>query len=516
MDELNHRVRQAYGRKLGVATEEPLASAAAARVLFLGGNAVDASVAASLVLGVVAPHLGGLGGDYFALIRTPDGRVDYVNGSGHAPRGLKRELFLDRGLRSVPPRGPLSPTVPGMIDALYRMWRRHGSMEWRDLVEPAIRLAREGFPAPPSLAKAIKTHASELAKDPGSRRTYLENTPMEPGTTVKFEGLARLLEEIAGDPRSFYEGSPAERIEEYLAERGGVLALDDMRTYEAAFEDPVNASYHGWTVWEMPPNTQGITTLHMLKVLEQWRLPRDPRSRLYYILSAAGVVYEARDRELGDPRYMKMNVEELLSEDYIGMMRSIAARGPPECARLAGASSGDGDTTHYTVMDGDGMIVSGIQSLFQPFGSMVTEPVYQVTLHGRASGFTLQPGRPNTLEPGKKPLHTLSAVIAVAGDRILSLGVSGGHFRPQQHAFLVTSVVDHGYSIGEAIALPRLLWTPWTCRLTVDPGVGAWGVPPGYEVVAGRTGVANGLYSWPGGLAVATDYRGDGYPVASG
>lgn len=506
-------VREAYSpRGAAVASEEPIASAVGLWILSLGGNAVDAAVGVSLALAVVAPHLGGIGGDYFALIHTPGGETLFIDGSGPAPSQLTRDLLVSRGYERVPRRGPLSTTVPGMIDALYEMWRRLGSLEWKSIVMRVARLADEGFPAPPSLARAVEAYRSILSQDPGSRETYLLRDQLRPGDPVRFPGLAKLLQLIADDPRSFYEGEPAERIEEYLAERGGVLSRDDMGRYHSEWRTPVSITYRGWRVWEMPPNTQGVTTLHMLSILEQWSLPRDPSDRFYYILSAAVPAYKARDAELGDPRYMTMSVEELLSPNYTSMLRSMAARGPPSCAGV-NSGAGFGDTTYYAVVDREGMVVSGIQSLFMPFGSAITEPDYQVTLHGRASGFTMEPGRPNTVAPGKKPLHTLSAVIMESNDRIIALGASGGHFRPQQHALLVTSIVDHGYTLGEAVALPRLLWDPGSCRVVADRGARESRVPPGYEVVYGRTGVAAAVMLGDSVVWAATDPRGDGYPA---
>lgn len=496
----------------GIATEQPIVSAIATRVMIAGGNAVDASVATSLALAVVIPHLGGIGGDYFALIRTPDGRVDYIDGAGPSPSDLTRELLISKGYVRIPSRGPLAITVPGMIDALYKMWKKYGSLEWRSLVEPAIHLAEKGFPAPRTLVHAIRSARGTLEKDAGSRETYLEQAPVSPGDPIRFPGLANLLRMIAEDHRAFYEGEPGEKIAEYVQEKGGVLSKNDLKHYEAEWGEPLKAAYRGWSIWEMPPSTQGITTLHILSILEQWELPERIVDRFYYILSAAVPAYRVRDAEIGDPRYMNITIEELLSNDYIEMLRSMARQGPPKCTNRSNVGGG-GDTTYYAILDQEGYIVSGIQSLFYPFGSAVTEPTFQVTLHGRANGFTLEPGRPNTLAPGKKPLHTLSTVIGERDDRIFAIGASGGHYRPQQHALFVTSIIDHGYSIGEALSAPRLLWTPWTCSIVADVNTDVSKIPWGYEVRHGRTGVGNGVMIDEDKRTVATDPRGEGFPV---
>ncbi len=501
----------AYTSTGGVASEEPLASSIGAEIITRGGNAVDAAIATSFALSVLIPHLGGIGGDYFALVRMPDGETYFVNGSGHSPSRLTKKLLEERGLDRVPETGPLSPVVPGMVDALYLLWKRFGSLEWRTLVEPAARLAREGFPAPPSLVRAIKAYRGLLEADPGSRETYLEQG-VEEGRLVSFPGLARLLDLVAEDPRSFYSDEPAEAVEEYLATRGGVLTRGDMRAYHAFTGEPVALEYRGWKVVEMPPNTQGITTLHILALLEDEDTPADPLDRLPALLSASLPAYWARDRYIGDPRYMRYKPGELLSKEFIEELRRVKRRG------LEDAPRGSGDTTFYVTLDGEGVAVAGIQSLFNPFGSGVTEPRFQVTLNSRAQSFTLEEGHPNMLLPFKRPLHTLSAMILVgpSEDRVYLLGTSGGHLRPQIHALLATSIIDHGFSLEQAIGSPRALWVPGTRRIVVDKGYEdrVKGLE-GYSVSPGRTGVAAGLEIRPeqGVGLLVTDWRGDGVPV---
>ncbi len=503
-------VLEARGIGGGIASEEPIASSVGATILAKEGNAVDAAVAVSLSLAVVIPHLGGIGGDFFAFIHTPNGNVDFVNGSGPAPGRLSRDLFTAKGLRNIPGRGPLSITVPGYFAGLYEVWRRYGQMEWRELVEPAAKLARDGFPVPQSLARAVKALKDELSSDPGWRRTY--SNIEEPGTIARFPGLARLLEGVSEDPSFFYMGEPSKAIEEYVSERGGVLTARDLASFKPLTGEPVSSGYGDWTLYEMPPNTQGLTTLHIMKILEQWNLPKQAERRFYYILAASWPAYEARDRELGDPRYMSMSVKELLSDDYIGMLRAVARKGPRSCLEVNYRELRGKDTTFFAVADKEGIMVAGIQSLFYPFGSGLVEPRFQIPLNGRAAGFTLQSGRPNILEPGKLPLHTLSAVIGVSEGKVLALGASGGHFRPQQHALMLTSIIDNGYSPGEAISAPRLLWAPWTCKVVADTISETAVVSSGYEVITGRTGVANAIMKYGRTLTVATDPRGDGYP----
>ncbi|MFZ8795747.1 MAG: gamma-glutamyltransferase [Acidilobaceae archaeon] len=322
---------RAYASGFGgaVASEEPLASYAGARILEAGGNAVDASIAVSFTLSTLTPHLGGVGGDFFALIVTPDGRVEALNGSGQAPRELTLELLEGRGFRMVPERGPLSIVVPGMVGALYEMWRRYGTMEWPKLLETPVRLAREGFPAPPSLVNAVKLYSRVLSLDEGSRLTYL-NPPPELWKPYRFEGLARLLEEVALDPRSMYEGVIAEAVAGYVWGRGGLLEVEDMKSYRPEWVKPLKAQYRGWTLYEIPPNSQGVTTLHILKLLEERGVAGGPRDigRFKSIAEIAIPCYRWRDLNLGDPRYMRVSFEELLSPRVLGEIKSISSTPP--------------------------------------------------------------------------------------------------------------------------------------------------------------------------------------------
>ncbi len=398
---------------------------------------------------------------------------------------------------------------------MYELWKHYGSMEWSSLVEPARRLASEGFPATRGYVRALKALTPVLREDKGSRETYLMSPPERPGDPVRFPGLARLLELIGDDPLSFYRGEPADAIVEYLSSLGGVLDKGDLESYSPAWGRPLSAEYRGWRVYEMPPNTQGITTLHILKILEQWRIPRDPGERFYYILSASPPAYRVRDLEVGDPVHMRVDPEALLSSDVLDGLRSEARRGSPSCLEMNLSGARMGDTTAWSIADREGVVVSGIQSLYMPFGSALTVPKYQVTLHNRASGFTTVEDRPNTVGPRKRPLHTLSSVIMENAEEetIISLGISGGHYRPQQHAHLITGIVDAVLTPGEAVSQPRALWTPWSCEVITDKGFRPR-LPLGYRLRESRTGVASTIWIRGDLRASAADPRGDGIPLA--
>lgn len=451
-----------YSFKGVVASETALASAVGVKILEIGGNAVDASVATSLTLSVSIPHLGGLGGDFFALIKDPQGRLVFINGSGYAPSKMTAELIKSIGLKEIPLEGPLSIVVPGMVDGLRVMWEKLGSLEWRKIVDLVVNSLKNGFPASPSFATALNNFRDLLLRDEGSRKTYYGNTHYYlPGQLIKFNGMIKALELIREDPRQFYEGDIATKISEYVGSVGGVLSYEDMRNYRAEIGEPIKLCLDDIVVYEMPPNTQGITTLQLLKLLEEERVDK-PNSinRVRTYLRLFKTVYKIRDSYVGDPRHMRVDINELLSTDFL--RSSVASQ--------QGARSSNGDTTYFAVIDDEGTMVAGIQSLFYPFGSKVTEPVYGITLNSRASSFNLFSDHPNSLAPLKKPLHTLSAMIILAKDREMALGLSGGHFRPQLHAEIFQNIFKYKMNPQEAIEYPRFVWYPGTNIIELEEG----------------------------------------------
>lgn len=499
-----------------VASEHPLASLIGSRVLE-EGNSVDAAVATSLVLAVTLPHLGGIGGDFFALIRDPNGRVYFIDGSGYAPSKITRELVAGLGYTSMPVHGPLSINVPGMVNGLRVMWEKWGTVEWCKLVGYAGRIAGKGFIITRSLAQSLRDLYSRLSADPGSRETYYRNGIPREGSVISFKGLAQALDLIGSDPRSFYEGEIAERIVDYVRDRGGVLELRDLKDYRASIGEPISTMYRGRMVYEMPPSTQGITTLHMLKLLEDYNLASiglNSGRRVELFLRAAQVAYRVRDSYITDPRYMKLPLDYLLSSRFIEVLRDEVRRGIHRS--IEGAYRPGGDTTFFAVADRDGWIVAGIQSLFYPFGSYVTEPRFNITLNSRASSFSLDEGHVNRLEPLKKTMHTLSAMIVEDNDRVLAIGLSGGHFRPLLHVQLLTSIVDYGLGVQEAVEYPRFIWHLWTSNVDYEEGLNTSGVK-GYVLrkkpYPSRLGVAAVVEVKEGVRAGYTDIRGDGLPV---
>ncbi|MEM0085528.1 MAG: gamma-glutamyltransferase family protein [Zestosphaera sp.] len=492
-----------YSSRGVVASETTLASAVGVKILEVGGNAVDASIATSLMLSVNIPHLGGLGGDFFALVKDSQGRITFINGSGYAPSMMSIELIKSMGLKEIPLEGPLSIVVPGIVDGLRLMWEKLGSLEWRKIVDLVISSLKNGFPVSPGFATALNNFRDLLLRDEGSRKTYYSSAHYYlPGQLIRFDGMIKALELIREDPRQFYEGDIAVKISQYVRSVGGVLSYEDMRNYRAEIGEPIKLSLDDITVYEMPPNTQGITTLQLLKLLEEEHVDK-PNSinRLKTYIHLFKTVYKIRDSHVGDPRYMHVKTNELLNIDFL---RSSAAGQH----RVYG-----GDTTYFAVVDSEGAIVSGIQSLFYPFGSKITEPTYGITLNSRASSFNLIPNHPNSLAPLKKPLHTLSAMIIVARDREMALGLSGGHFRPQLHAEIFQNIFKYKMNPQEAIEHPRFVWYPGTNIIELEEGFEE-GVIEEYTLrkvkYPARLGVAAIAETKDNVKAGYVDVRGDG------
>ncbi|MGC9227126.1 gamma-glutamyltransferase family protein [Caldivirga sp.] len=484
----------------GVASEHPVASNVGVEVLRSGGNAFDAAVAVSLTLAVVQPHLGGLGSDLVALTyEASEGDVEFLNATGWAPAGLSKGLLESRGLNGVPLRGPLSPVVPGMLAGLYSMWRRFGSIEWRSLVNYVIKAVEPGFPAGPSLVRAIGSVVKTGAIDDSFKAVYPINA--EPWSIVKIPKLIKALRLIAekGD-EAFYNGEIGESIITHVNSLGGVFNASDLRDYRPEWGKALSVNYRGFTINETPPNTQGLTTLMILKLLEDY-MPKGPftADRIIKYLDAYKVAYRARDMFIGDPRFIEVPINNLLDP---GFLRGIGESG--------GSLSGTGDTTYFVVVDGYGNVVSGIQSLYHHFGSLVTDPNYGVTLNNRASDFSLK--GPNALEPRKRPLHTLSTVmVAKDGELKYALGTSGAHYRPQQHALMLTNIIDYGMSPVEAVNAPRFLWS--NSELLIEDGYDTTGLNTKYITLSypGATGVASILALLNGGFKLLySDIRGDG------
>ncbi len=446
------------------ASSHPLASLAAVEIMQRGGNAVDAAIAASAVLCVVEPMMTGIGGDCFVLYAPKgSGEVIGLNGSGRAPAAATRDWFEDQGIGRIGFHSVHSITVPGAIDAWAQLSADHGVLGFAASLEPAIRIAEEGFALSPRIATDWMLLAPLLEKtDPDVKALYLPSGKApEVGTVWRSPALGRTLRAIAEKGRAgFYEGEIAEKMVATLRAKGGLHTEEDFASSHAEYVTPIRTTYRGHELCEIPPNGQGITALIALNVLS--KLPvqgLDPwgPERIHFQVEAARRAYAARDAYVADMAQAAVPVDHLLSDDFAA---AIAAEIDADRAGVVaeGAPSQHKDTTYLTVVDKDRNAVSFINSLFQGFGSCIADEATGVVFQNRGAGFTLEAGHPNCIAPGKRPMHTIiPAMLVKDGRTVMPFGVMGGHYQPMGHVQVVMNMLDYGMDLQEAIDFPRFL-----------------------------------------------------------
>ena len=438
------------------ATSQPLATAAALRVLQSGGNAIDAAIAANAVLGVVEPMSCGIGGDLFAIVwDAKSKKLHGLNASGRAPGSATIDLFRSKGLAQIPESGPLSWSVPGCVDGWDQLRTRFGSKPWADLLAPAIAYAEDGFPVSEIIADSWRASAPRLAKVPTSAACFLPGgRSPKLGEVFRNPGLARSLRAIAGNGRdAFYRGEMAGAMVAYSKSAGGLFDLKDFESHTSTWVEPVSTNYRGYDVWELPPNGQGIAVLQMLNLLE----PHDLKSlgaqsagSLHLLIEAKKLAYEDRARYYADPEFARVPVAELISKPY------AARRGKLIDPTLANErpTSGDpkpADTIYMTVADKDGNAVSLIQSNFNGFGSDHVPGDLGFPLQNRGCLFALDPAHANRLEPHKRPFHTIiPGFVTKDGKPWLSFGLMGGDMQAQGHAQVLVNMIDYGMDVQSA------------------------------------------------------------------
>jgi gamma-glutamyltranspeptidase/glutathione hydrolase len=457
-----------YGRSMvmsrqGIAaTSQTLASQAAAQILARGGSAVDGAIAANAVLAVVEPMMTGPGGDLFVIYwDAKTGKLTGLNASGPAPRALSPEFLARRGITDMPQKGIHSVTVPGAVDGWAKMHHRFGRLPWRDLFQPAIAYAENGFPVPEGMHEAWGTTGAvqKLEDLPESRRVFLPGGKM-PETADLFRNpdMGHALRLIAEKgPGAFYEGEIAAAILKTSQRLGGTLTAQDLASYSAEWMEPISIDYRGWRVYEMPPNGQGLAALEMLNLMQQSpALPDGPlgAAEIHQRIEAMKLAYADVHRYDADPRTYKVPVQELLSAPYAHKRAALISAGKANCE----VTNGDpmaGDTTYLTVVDRDGNIASWIQSIYSAFGSGVVPDGMGFILQNRGGGFTLDPASPNVLAGGKRPFHTIIPGFMEKGDVHVGFGIMGGPNQPLAHAQFVSNVVDYGMNIQAAMEAPR-------------------------------------------------------------
>ncbi len=491
------------GTREVAATEHPLASLAALKAFEEGGNAFDAAAAASFALSVVQPQLSGLGGDFFALFyEASSGRYRCLNASGWSPSSFSVEDMRRRGHTQVPATGHASVVVPGYVAGVCEIQRKFGSLELARCVRGARGLAEDGFAVGQGLAGSLARFRESLS--PAAQRTFLPGGAVPSvGNLLRQKRLARTLADISEDgAEGFYAGAASRAIREEMAEGGFETTEEDLTSFVPEWCEPLKMLYRGTEVFEIPPNSMGATSLLMLRLLEATDLPSlrpNSAQRVRATVEAAREAYAARDEVIGDPRFSAFDLERFL----------LSGRSASVQRKLDKA-----DTTYFAVGDSDGNLLSCIQSIFRNFGSMVFVEKGGFFLNNRGSAFRMQ--GPNKLEPRKRPIHTLSALmLAREGEPIVAVGASGGEYRPQQHALFATNIIDYGMELERAIDYPRFLWDGGDGIMAEEGYTGLDRLRMRCSTVAypGPTGVAQGVQVLANSLKGVCDIRGEGLPL---
>ena len=444
------------------ATSQPLATQVALDILKKGGNAIDAAIAADAVLGVIEPTGAGIGGDLFAIIWSADkGKLYGLNGSGRSPRSLKLEYFKDNGYEFVPSFGPLPVSVPGCVDGWYEMHDMFGRLTMKDILQPAITYAREGFPVTEVIAYYLKTGTSILKEYPNIKEVYMPagRAPAK-GEIFRNPLLANTLEKIVkGGRYEFYKGSIAKAIAAFMKKQGGFLSYDDMYRHHSEWVEPVSTIYRGYEVWELPPNGQGIAALQMLNILEGYDIAAmgfGSSDYMHVFTEAKKLAFEDRAKYYADPFFIKIPVSELLSKKYAAGRRKLIDK--DEAAKIYDPGKIEaGNTVYLTVADKAGNMVSLIQSNYRGMGSGMCPTGLGFVLQDRGEMFSLEEGHNNVYAPGKRPFHTIiPAFITKNKKPWISFGVMGGDMQPQGHVQIVVNLIDFKMNLQEAGDAPRM------------------------------------------------------------
>jgi len=443
-----------------VATSQVSASQAGALILERGGSAIDAAIAANAVLNVTEPTSNGIGGDLFAIYwEAKTGKIYGLNASGWAPRALTIEHLEQKGITAMPQFGIDSVTVPGVVDGWAKLHDRWGKLPWRVLFQPAIFYAEQGFP----MAEIIHDWWDEahdgLLINSESRRVFLPGGKV-PGTGEMFRNpdVAHALTLVAEQGEAaFYKGEIAKAILKTSEALGGTMTAEDLASYSAEWVETISTKYRDWTVYELPPNGDGIAALEMLNIMEHFQPnPAGPHSpgELHNRIEAMKLAYADVKAYDGDPRFSKIPVEQLLSKDYAAKRASLIDPSKANCTAAPGAL-GTSDTTYFTVVDREGNIASVIQSNYNNFGSNVTVLGMGFALQDRGGLFSLDPASPNVLAGRKRPFHTIIPAFMQRGDEHIGFGIMGGLNQPLAHAQFVSNVVDYHMNIQAAMEEPR-------------------------------------------------------------
>jgi gamma-glutamyltranspeptidase/glutathione hydrolase len=445
-----------------VATSQTLASQAGAQILARGGSGVDAAIAANAVLGVVEPMSNGMGGDLFAIVwDAKTEKLSGLNSSGWAPEKLTPQLLRAKGLAEMPELGIFSATVPGCVRGWEALHNKFGRLPWAELFQPAIYYAKNGFPVTEFIAAYWKNDSPKFAADANGQRVFLLNgKPPKVGEIFRNPEYARALELVAaGGADAFYRGDIAHALLKTSERLGGVLTAADLAEFQPEWVDPISTTYHEWTVYELPPNGQGMAALEMLNIFEKFPLARHgfASAEAFHVkMEAQKLAYVDLRRYNADPRFVKVPARGIISKEYGAERAATIDTKRAHCDSAPGDPARFGkDTIYMSAVDKDGNIVSLIQSLYAGFGSGVVVDDFGITLHNRGGLFVLDANHPDVLAPRKRPFHTIIPAFMERGSVHIGFGIMGGLNQAQAHAQFVSDIVDYGMNIQAALEAPR-------------------------------------------------------------
>ena len=451
----------AMAKKGMVASSHPLGTLAGLEILQQGGSAMDAAVAVATTLGVVEPAMIGVGGDAFFLYYDAKTKKVYAyNGSGRSPKGLSREYFEGKEKKSIDGKTWEAVTVPGAVDAYAAGIERFGKLSLKEVLQPAIRNAREGFPVHEVVGTVWASQVGKLKRDDYAKTMKLvDDRAPEVGSIFVDEALAKTLEAIANGGRdAFYKGDIAKEIVRVSDEAEGWLTLEDFAAHTGDWVEPVSVNYRGYDVWQCPPNGQGSAALLMLNILEGFDLASmefNSPEYLHLLIEAKKLAYADIEKFFGDPARGDIPVETLLSKEYAAKRRALID--PAKAAEAVDPGTPlKGDTAYMTVVDSEGNACSFINSLFSAFGTGIVAGETGIFMQNRGEGFTLEKGHFNEYAPGVRPFHTIiPGMVTKDGTMYMSYGLMGGSMQPQGHVQFLLAHLDFGFNIQQANDIPR-------------------------------------------------------------
>jgi gamma-glutamyltranspeptidase/glutathione hydrolase len=508
-----------YAAQAAVATSHPMSTLVALEVLRSGGNAIDAGIAAVAVQCVVDPLMTGIGGDCFALY-APKGHSTPIalNGSGRAPAAADVAWYRENKI-AITQYSPHAVMVPGAIGAWAQLVSDYGTRSLGEVLQPAIRLAEEGFIVQSRVAWDWNRNAHIAAADPDSARFYLlDGKAPVAGARMRFPRLAATLRLVADKgPAGFYEGAVAADIVAKLRSLGGLHTLEDFASAQPDYVTPVATDYRGYQVFECPPNGQGLAALMLLNVLSGYDIgAMADVDRIHLFAEASKQVYLHRNALFGDPTQVEVPVDHLLSGEWAAAARAHIDPDKAQSPVLLPPRPHK-DTIYLCVVDRDGNALSLINSLFEPFGSGILAPESGVMLNNRGFSFNLEQGHPNCIAPRRRPMNTIiPGMLMQGGEAVAPFGVMGGHYQAMGHVELLTGIIDRGLDVQQALDAPRSFGHDGVLDLeqTISTDIEAALVQCGHKIVRPMIPFGSGQIIWrdkaTGALIAGSDCRKDG------